>query len=467
MQNASAPPAGRTSGAGRHAGRARWRSILAGTIGNAIEYYDWYVYSAFGIYFARAFFPAESRTAELLNTAAVFAVGFVMRPIGGWILGAYADRHGRRAALVASIMAMGGGSLLIGLTPGYATIGIAAPALLVLGRVIQGFSLGGEYASSATYLSEVATPGRRGLYSSLLFATLSLGQLTALLVLVLLQRVILTEDQLAAWGWRIPFLIGAALAGSSLWLRSGMAETLEDRAGKAARTAAQLAGELLTHWRSCLTVVGLTLGGSVAFYTYTTYMQKFLVNTSGFDARTAGLIASGALVCFIFLQPVMGGLSDRIGRRPLLLSFGALGTVCTVPLFTAIAATSRPWHAFWLVLAASAIVSLYSSVSAVAKAEIFPAHIRSLGVGVPYSVTVSLLGGTAEFVALWLKKHGHEAWFYWYVAACIGVSFVTYLVVAEPLRASHIEAEARSGTDARSVDEGGDGARDASAGLSV
>ena len=451
MHDARALPAGLSSVPDPRHGAARWRSILAGTVGNAIEYYDWYVYSAFGIYFARAFFPAESRTAELLNTAAVFAVGFVMRPIGGWILGAYADRHGRRAALVASILAMGGGSLLIGLTPGYNAIGIAAPALLVLGRVVQGFSLGGEYASSATYLSEVAPPGRRGLYSSLLFATLSLGQLTALVVLVLLQRVVLSEEQLAAWGWRIPFLIGAALAGCSLWLRSGMTETLEERAGKAARTAAQLAAELLSHWRSCLTVVGLTLGGSVAFYAYTTYMQKFLVNTSGFDARTAGLIASGALVCFVLLQPVMGGLSDRVGRRPLLLAFGALGSIFTVPLFSGIAAASTPWHAFWLVLTSSAIVSLYSSVSAVAKAEIFPARIRSLGVGVPYSITVSLFGGTAEFVALWLKKHGHESWFYWYVATCIGVSFVTYLVVAEPLRASHIEAEARKGTNARAA----------------
>lgn len=431
---------------------APWRSLLAGTIGNAIEYYDWYVYSAFGIYFARAFFPSGSRTAELLNTAAVFAVGFLMRPIGGWMLGAYADRHGRRAALVASVLAMGAGSLVIGLTPGYASIGLAAPALLVLGRVIQGFSLGGEYASSATYLSEVATPGRRGLYSSLLFATLSLGQLTALLVLVALQRLVLSEEQLGAWGWRIPFFIGSALAGCSLWLRRGMAETLGDPEPRTARGTTALAQELLQHWRPCLTVVGLTLGGSVAFYAYTTYMQKFLVNTSGFDARTAGLISSGALVCFIALQPVLGGLSDRVGRRPLLLAFGALGAAFTVPLFTAIASARSPWQAFCLVLAASAIVSLYSSVSAVAKAEIFPARIRSLGVGVPYSITVSLFGGTAEFVALWLKKHGHETWFYWYVAACIGVSFVTYLVVADPLRISQIEAEARSRVGPRPAD---------------
>ena len=383
----------------------RLRSIISGTIGNAVEYYDWFVYSAFSIYFAKAFFPSGNQTAQLLNSAAVFAAGFLMRPIGGWALGIYADRHGRKAALLASVLAMCLGSLVIGLTPGYATIGVAAPAILVVGRIIQGFSLGGEYASSATYLSEMASPGSRGYYSSFVFATLSVGQLLALLVLVLLQQFFLTSDQLYAWGWRIPFIIGALLSVVAVYLRGTMVETssfLERGIGRRTRTGIR---ELARHWRSCLTVVGLTFGGAIAFYAYTTYMQKFLVNTAGMEKSLATLVSTIALTGFIFLQAPLGALSDRIGRRPLLIAFGVLGCVFTVPLFTALSTVTDPIRALILLMAGQLIVSLYSSVSAIAKAEIFPVHIRALGVGLPYALTIALFGGSSEYVALWLKSH--------------------------------------------------------------
>ena len=419
----------------------RLRSIISGTIGNAVEYYDWFVYSAFSIYFAKAFFPSGNQTAQLLNSAAVFAAGFLMRPIGGWALGIYADRHGRKAALLASVLAMCLGSLVIGLTPGYATIGVAAPAILVVGRIIQGFSLGGEYASSATYLSEMASPGSRGYYSSFVFATLSVGQLLALLVLVLLQQFFLTSDQLYAWGWRIPFIIGALLSVVAVYLRGTMVETssfLERGIGRRTRTGIR---ELARHWRSCLTVVGLTFGGAIAFYAYTTYMQKFLVNTAGMEKSLATLVSTIALTGFIFLQAPLGALSDRIGRRPLLIAFGVLGCVFTVPLFTALSTVTDPIRALILLMAGQLIVSLYSSVSAIAKAEIFPVHIRALGVGLPYALTIALFGGSSEYVALWLKSHGHESYFYWYVSAAIGVSLVTYLVAADSRAISHIDSD--------------------------
>ena len=419
----------------------RIRSIISGTIGNAVEYYDWFVYSAFSIYFAKSFFPSGSQTAQLLNSAAVFAAGFLMRPIGGWALGLYADRHGRKAALLASVLAMCLGSLVIGLTPGYATIGVAAPVILVCGRIVQGFSLGGEYASSATYLSEMASPGSRGYYSSFVFATLSVGQLLALLVLVVLQQFFLTSEQLYSWGWRIPFIIGALLAVVAIYLRGTMVETasfLERGRDRRSRTGVR---ELSRHWRACLTVVGLTFGGAIAFYAYTTYIQKFLVNTAGMDKATATLISTVALTGFIMLQAPLGALSDRIGRRPLLLTFGVLGCVCTVPIFTALSTVASPIRALALLMAGQFIVSLYSSVSAVAKAEIFPVHVRALGVGMPYALTIALFGGSSEYVALWLKAHGHESYFYWYVSAAIGVSLVTYLFASESRLISHIDSD--------------------------
>jgi len=420
----------------------RLKSIFSGSIGNMIEYYDWYVYSAFSLYFAKAFFPGGSETVQLLNTAAIFAVGFIMRPIGGWLMGRYADRKGRKAALLLSVLAMCFGSLVIGLTPGYATIGVAAPVLLVCARLLQGLSLGGEYASSATYLSETAGPRSRGFYSSFLFATLSLGQLLAMGVLVLLQQVFLSSAQLEAWGWRIPFLIGAAGAAVALYLRRNMQETaafLHHKPTPASRSGAL--AQLLRHRRECLIVAGLTLGGTVAFYAYTTYMQKYLVNTVGMAKADATLISAATLTGFVLLQPLFGALSDRVGRRPLLIAFGVLGSLCTVPIFTALGAVKAPLEAFWLIMAALFIVSLYSSVSAIVKAELFPVEIRALGVGLPYALTVSLFGGTAEYIALWTKSIGHETWFYWYVSACIAVSLLCYVWMPDTRRNSRIDRD--------------------------
>ncbi|MGQ0502598.1 MAG: MFS transporter [Panacagrimonas sp.] len=417
----------------------RLRAIFGGSVGNLVEWYDWYTYAAFSLYFAKSFFPANDLTAQLLHSAAIFGVGFLMRPIGGLVFGWYADRHGRKAALTRSVLLMCFGSLLIAVTPGYTQIGGWAPALLVLARLIQGLSVGGEYGTSATYLSEMATRGRRGFFSSFQYVTLILGQLSALGVLLILQA-LLTQAQLETWGWRIPFAIGAALALVALHLRRSLVETTAFAEAKA-RCINPLRA-LLAHPRELAVVVGLTMGGTLAFYTFTTYMQKFLVNTTGFSPATATTISALALCVFLLVQPIVGALSDRIGRRPLLLAFGVGGALFTVPVMQALASAQTPLAAFALITFALLIVSGYTSINAVVKAELFPAEIRALGVGLPYGVTVSVFGGSAEYVALWFKSQGQESGFYWYVVGCILVSLLTYWRMGEPLTNSRIDDSA-------------------------
>jgi MHS family alpha-ketoglutarate permease-like MFS transporter len=418
---------------------AAWRlkAIFSGSVGNLVEWYDWYVYSAFSLYFAQAFFPSGNLTAQLLNTAAIFAVGFLMRPIGGWMLGRYADRHGRRAALLLSVVLMCLGSLMIALTPGYASIGVAAPVLLIVARLLQGLSVGGEYGTSATYLSEIASREHRGFWSSFQYVTLIAGQLLALAVLILLQQVVLTSAQLEAWGWRIPFVIGALAAVTALWLRRGMTET--ESFEKRRVSSQHPLKQLLAHPRELATVMGLTMGGTVAFYTYTTYMQKYLVNSAGMSKSDATLVSAITLTLFALLQPLVGALSDRVGRRPVLITFGVLGTALTVPILSSLAQVSTLLQATLLIMLALVIVSGYTAINAVVKAELFPTEIRALGVGLPYALTVSIFGGTAEYVALWFKDIGLEHGFYWYVTGCIAVSLVVYVSMPDTRRHSRID----------------------------
>ena len=419
--------------------RRRLRSIFGGSLGNLVEWYDWYVYAAFSLYFAKSFFPAGDGTAQLLNTAAIFAVGFLMRPIGGWLVGIFADRYGRRTALAGSILLMCLGSLLIAILPGYAAIGVWAPILLVVARLLQGLSLGGEYGASATYLSEVATRGRRGFYSSFQYVTLIMGQLLAIAVLLLLQFVLLSPTQLEDWGWRVPFAIGALCALVTLYLRRQMAESDVFLARDRNTPDEGALRMLLRHPREIGIVVGLTLGGTIAFYTFTIYMQKFLVNTVGLSKTDSTLVSAATLVAFMCLQPLFGLLSDRIGRRPLLIGFGVLGTLGTVPILTALSATRDAWTAAALIIAALVIVSGYTSINAVVKAELFPTRVRALGVALPYALTVSVFGGTAEYVALWFKSIGHEPYFYWYVAACVLCSLLVYVFMRDTGATSRID----------------------------
>jgi MFS transporter, MHS family, alpha-ketoglutarate permease len=416
--------------------RRRLSAIFVGSIGNLVEWYDFYAYAAFALYFASSFFPGEDPVVQQLNAAILFAFGFIVRPIGGWLFGHLADQYGRRNALMLSVLLMCFGSLMIAVTPTYASIGIGAPILLGVARMIQGLSLGGEYGTSATYLTEVADEKHRGFYSSFQYVTLIGGQLCAILVLLLLQQVLLTPAQLKAWGWRIPFVVGAMLAIVALLMRRNLHETDDFIASKKLARKSSSIAALMKYPREVMVVVGLTMGGTTAFYTYTTYMQKFLKLSVGLNDIQTTIVTATSLIFALVLQPIYGALSDRIGRKPLLIWFGVMGTLFTIPLLRSLQGTRSALVAWLLIAAAWLIVAGYTSINAVVKAELFPTNVRATGVGVPYAVTVSIFGGTAESLALWFKSIGHEAWFSYYLTAVIATSLVVYASMRDTRRHS-------------------------------
>lgn len=415
---------------------ARARAILGGSAGNLVEWYDWFAYSSFALYFAKHFFPQGDQTAQLMQTAAVFWVGFLARPLGAWLTGLYADRAGRRAALTLSVAMMCAGSFAIAIMPDYSTWGAGAAVALLLARLVQGLSLGGEYGASATYMSEMAGRKRRGFWSSFQFMTLIMGQLTALAVLIVLQHVLPKAD-LESWGWRIPFAIGGLLAIVVFFIRMGLEESPSYLAAQASGAERSRAMLLFTKFpRETLTIFLLTSAGSLAFYAYTTYMQKFLVNTSGFSKDAATAISAASLLIYMLIQPLFGLLSDRIGRKTTLIFAFGVGCLVTYPAMSAIAVTHDPLPALLMIVGLLIVLSGYTAVNAVLKAELFPAHVRALGVALPYALANSIFGGSAEYAALWFKKAGMESGFYLYVSLVMAVA----LVVAIRLRDTNRES---------------------------
>jgi MHS family alpha-ketoglutarate permease-like MFS transporter len=417
--------------------RHRIFSIVGAATGNLVEWYDFYVYAFTAIYFSAAFFPAGDQTSQLLNTSVIFFAGFLLRPIGSWVFGRIADRYGRKTSMVISVLAMCLGSLIIAILPTYETIGLAAPVLLTLVRMLQGLSVGGEYGTSATYMSEVAIGGRRGFYSSFQYVTLIGGQLLATLVLTILQ-IFLTQPEMKTWGWRIPFAIGAVVAIVAFYLRSGLHETTtaETRNKEGSGTIAET---FRASGKNFLIVVGFTAGGSLIFYTYTTYMGKYLVNTAGFSKETATNTMTAVLLVYMLLQPVFGWISDLIGRKTSMILFTGLSTLTTVPLMSAIGATKSPVTAFVLITVALAIVSLYTSISGLVKAELFPAHVRAMGVGLAYAIGNALFGGSAETVALWLKSINMETSFFWYVTVMMAIGFLISLIMPNAKKDGYLQ----------------------------
>jgi len=414
----------------------RLRSIIGGAAGNVIEWFDFLAYSIFAIYFSKAFFPGSDMTVQLLNAAAIAAVGYVVRPLGSLLIGMLADRLGRRFALSLAVAMMSLGSFIIAVTPTYATIGIWAPIILILARLLQGFSMGGEAGTSATYLSEMAPVGHRGFFVGFVQVTVVLGQLVALGVLLLLQFVFLTPEQLDAWGWRIPFVVGGLLSIFAIYLRIGIDETDAFKRTAAKKRRVPAFALMVQYRRQILLSVGMSVGGTVAFYTFTVYLQKYMINTSGFSRETATLITTIALVLYMFLQPLFGLLSDRIGRRPVMMIFGLGGTLLTVPIMLALGSTHDPLTAFALNFTGLLILSGFSSIHWLVKSELFPAEIRALGVGLPFAIISSIMGGTTEFLALRLKEAGHETWFFYYVSGCAAISLISYILMPETRIAS-------------------------------
>jgi MHS family alpha-ketoglutarate permease-like MFS transporter len=411
-------------------------NTLKGSAGNLIEWYDLYVYAAFSAYFASYFFNAKDPVQAQIDAYLTFALTFLMRPVGSWFFGRFADRRGRRAALTLSVSLMGVGSLLVAVLPGMAQIGVWSTVLMYFSRLLQGFSVGGEYGTSATYMSEVATAKRRGFFSSFQYVTLVGGQVLALLSLVVLQG-LLGEGELKAWGWRIPFVIGAIASLIVLWLRRTMDETIPNEQVKAAQARAaetpsstepgSLKLLFTKHWKAFLVVVFLTMGGTCAFYLYTTYILSFMNSVSKIPKTQTSVINFWALFVFMLLQPVFGLLSDKIGRRPQLIAFGVLGAIFTWPIMSTLAGVKDPVMAFLLMLAGLVIVVNYTSISALVKAELFPSSVRALGVELGYAVANSLFGGTVPFIGEWLSSSGHKEWLFTYVTITIVISLVVYV----------------------------------------
>ncbi len=400
-------------------------AIAAASCGNLVYWYDFYIYAFFAMYFAPIVFPTADPTIQLLNTAGIFAIGFIARPIGSWIFGRIADRQGRKKSLAISLSMMCIGSLVIFGLPPYDLIGVWSPVILVLARLFQGIAIGGGYGAMATYMSEVAIEGRRGFYASFQYVTLVGGQLLAMLSVIFLQ-LMLDEDALKSFGWRLPFLIGALAALVIYPLQHYLPETISDT-NKLHKKSGDIFVLFRDHKATFFTVVGYTAGGSLCFYTFTVYMQKYLVNTVHLPIEVASELMASCLFVYMVMQPLFGALSDRIGRRSNMLLFGALGSASVVPILFALQQVTKPMYAFILVMLSLIITSFYSSVSGIVKAEMFPEHIRTVGVGLSFAIGNAVFGGSAEYIALYLKSIGYETAFYWYVTVILILTFFVSL----------------------------------------
>jgi len=420
--------------------KERTTAIVGVCSGNLVEWYDFFIYAYTSIYFASLFFPAGDQTSQLLATAGIFAVGFFMRPLGGWIFGYIADTRGRKISMIISVFMMCGGSLMIAVMPTYATVGVAAPVLLVVARLMQGLSVGAEYGTGATYISEVSRAGRRSVYGSVQYMTIIAGQLLALLTVAVLQLV-LSEQDLKAWGWRVPFLIGALASIVVVYLRRTMRETATAQ-GMKSKEAGSLRG-LMQHKRAVLLTFTITIGCSLYFYTFTAYMQKFLVGSVGIPAPTVSIIMASALVIFMFAQPVFGILADKIGVRRNMIIFGLLSTFLVIPLLSAIKSVQDPLSALALVVAGLLIAAFYTPVTGVLKADFYPPTVRALGVGLPYAVGAAMFGGSAEYVALSFRSLGMEQYFYLYVAAIGAITLVSSLLMPDLSRHGYLDGDGK------------------------
>ncbi len=420
-------------------------NTVRGSAGNLVEWYDVYVYTVFATYFEAQFFDSDDENSTLYIYA-IFAVTFVMRPIGSWFFGRYADRRGRKASLMLSITIMSACSFLVAIMPTREVIGYWAAVILILARLLQGFATGGEYGTSATYMSEAATANRRGFLSSFQYVTLVGGHVLAQFTL-LIALTVLDVDAVTEWGWRIGFFIGGVAALVVLWLRRSMDESLSENHLTAIRegrdqSAGSLRALFTTYWRPLLLVFLITAGGTVAFYTYTINAPAIVKSTFGKDqALTGTWINLLGLILLMLLQPVGGLLSDRVGRKPLLVFFGIGGVAYTYVLLTYLPQTSSPLLAFALTAVGYVILTGYTSVNAIVKAELFPAEIRALGVGLGYALANSAFGGTAPMLYQAAKSGGHVGWFIVYVTVVIAVSLAVYVFVLRNKAATALDRE--------------------------
>lgn len=385
----------------------RIKGIISAATGNLVEFYDFYVYAAFSIYFKHAIVPPDYSDAKSqIFVAGVFAASFLMRPLGSWFFGYIGDRFGRKRSMVLSITLMGLGSILFGLLPTYAAVGAIAPYLFILCRMIQGFSVGGEYGSVATYLSEMGLKGRRGLITSLQYCMLVGGQLLALLF-AFIAALVLDEKALEDWGWRVAFFIGGGAAFLSLWARLRLEDSVDENTTKHEGSGSMMY-MLKNYTRSFLTVVGMTAGGSMMYYVVTIYSRDYFILDLNFKPETANAIMTYGLAVLLIVQPIFGMLADKISAKTNMLLFTFL-SICTVyfvyvRLFPSVA--DSKWLTFLVLAGMMLILSFYTAISALIKAALFPPHVRALGVSFGYALGNAIFGGSAPWLALHFKDWG-------------------------------------------------------------
>jgi MFS transporter, MHS family, alpha-ketoglutarate permease len=416
------------------------RAMVAGSIGNAVEWLDWSIYSSFAPVFAGQFFASGNPTAALLSTLAVFAVGFIMRPVGGAVLGAYADRHGRKAGMTLTIGLMAGAAMIIAICPAYSQIGLLAPLVLLIARLVQGFSAGGEFGSSSAFLVESAPPRRRAFAGSWQQVSVGSGVLLASLLGTLLTST-LNPEALATWGWRIAFGVGGLLGLVGLWLRVSVEETAQFSATASAgrRQNNPLWSMLAQHPGAALRVVAITIPGTLTYYIWVSYMAPYAATATGIPLNQAFLANTIAIIVFLCLLPFAGMLSDRVGRKPTMSAFALGYLVIAWPAFHFLQ------NNFWVVLAIElgGIILLlgYSANCAAVMAEQFPPEVRTVGIGLPYALAVAIFGGTAPYITTWMTSNGYQEYIWLYVAAAAIVGLAVYLTMPET-RARNLESNA-------------------------
>jgi MHS family alpha-ketoglutarate permease-like MFS transporter len=408
------------------------RTLIAASVGNAVEWYDWTVYATFSIYFATQIFPAENESLAFIGTFATYALAFFFRPLGGMLLGRYADLKGRKQAMLLTITLMAGGSLVIAILPTYEAVGWLAPILLLLARIAQGMSLGGEVSNASAYLAEIAPPDRRGRYSSFFYISTGSAVLIASLLGAALAST-MSDDALASWGWRVPFLIGGALGLVGLWLRKDMAETdqYEENAEKARAIKNPLWLTLRDHPKAVAQLIGFTLLSTLCYYTFFSALTPFAVNANGLDDGMVFWALSIGTALFVALQYPFGWTADRFGRKPQMLIWSGAIALLIVPVSKLV----RPEAGFGSMLLVFCFgLGLYAMLASIAPAimsELFPTELRGLGIGAWYNLTVAVFGGTAPLVIQWLGDAGHSNWFFWYVSAGAAIAFVATLTLPE------------------------------------
>ncbi|MFE3598667.1 MFS transporter [Streptomyces sp. NPDC059096] len=406
------------------------KAIVAGSVGNTVEFVDWALYGIFVKIIADVFFPKADGAVALLSTLAVFAVGFVMRPVGAAVLGAYADRHGRKKGLSLTIGLMAGAGFVIAITPGYETIGIAAPVILLLARLAQGFSAGGEFGSSSAFLVESAAPGRRAFAGSWQQVSVAGGVLIASLLGTAFTS-LLSEDALRSWGWRAAFIIGALLGLVGLWLRVTVEDTEsfnETKAGGQDRKN-PLKAMFVEHPAAALRVAGITIAGTLTYYIWVNYLPTYANLTTGIPLERALLSQTLCLVIFIVLLPFAGLLSDKLGRKPTLAGFAGGFVLLSWPMLHLL---NDSFLVLFLVQLTGMLLILgYSANCAVIMAEQFPPEVRATGIALPYALAVAVFGGTAPYVTTWMSDSGHADKLWLYVSGAALVSLIIYLTMPE------------------------------------